>query len=80
VSDGSDILAETRRTDVVAVPSLGAVSMPVPPAVVRFVIMNCDDCSGSRAVPGPLGDYEACPSCVIDAEETFVVWEGTASD
>jgi hypothetical protein len=36
----------------------------------------CDDCSDARAVPGLTGDYEACPSCVIDAGETFVVLSG----
>lgn len=42
----------------------------------------CPDCSGSRAVPDDLGEHEdgyaPCPSCVIDAESTFVVWESTA--
>jgi hypothetical protein len=39
----------------------------------------CTDCSGSRAVPDDFGLYEdgyaPCPSCVIDAGETFVVFE-----
>jgi hypothetical protein len=39
---------------------------------------DCLDCSGSRAVPDDLGEYEdgyqPCPSCVIDAGDTFVVW------
>jgi hypothetical protein len=53
----------------------GAVFMSVPPAAVVFVIMVCDDCSGARAVPDPFGDYVACPVCVVDAGETFVIWE-----
>jgi hypothetical protein len=40
----------------------------------------CEDCNGARSVPD-LGEYEdgyaPCPSCVIDAGETFVVWEET---
>lgn len=37
---------------------------------------TCDDCFGARAVPDDFtGDYRACPSCVIDAGETWVVWE-----
>lgn len=39
---------------------------------------DCSQCSGSRAVPdgGDSEDgYRACPFCVIDAGETFVVWE-----
>lgn len=39
---------------------------------------TCQDCSGSRAVPDDLGEYEdgyaPCPACVIDASETFVIW------
>ncbi len=35
----------------------------------------CWDCSGTRAVPDDLSEdgYGACPTCVIDAGETFVV-------
>ena len=39
---------------------------------------QCWDCNGARTVPD-LGDgedgYEACPSCVVDAGPTFVLWE-----
>jgi hypothetical protein len=39
----------------------------------------CTDCSGSRAVPDDFGVYEdgyvPCPSCVVDAGTTFVVWD-----
>jgi hypothetical protein len=35
----------------------------------------CLDCFGARAVPDITGDYVACPSCVIDAGETWVVFE-----
>lgn len=35
----------------------------------------CPDCSGSRAVPGLLRDYDPCPTCVIDAGATFVVMD-----
>ena len=39
----------------------------------------CSDCGDARAVPDDLGVYEdgyaPCPSCVIDAGETFVVWD-----
>lgn len=38
----------------------------------------CADCSGSRAVPDDFGQYEdgyaPCPSCVVDAGSTFVIW------
>jgi hypothetical protein len=37
--------------------------------------MTCEECSGSRAIPDIFGDYGPCPSCVIDAGETFVVLE-----
>jgi hypothetical protein len=40
-----------------------------------FAMEICDDCNGVRSVPGTFGDPEACPSCVIDAGETFVVFE-----
>ena len=36
--------------------------------------MICPDCNGARAVPSliePEG-YDACPTCVVDAGETFV--------
>lgn len=40
---------------------------------------TCDDCGGTRAVPDDFGRHEdgyaPCPSCVIDAGSTFVVWE-----
>jgi hypothetical protein len=40
---------------------------------------DCLDCSGALAVPDDLGKHEdgyrPCPNCVIDAGETFVVWE-----
>jgi hypothetical protein len=35
----------------------------------------CLDCSGTRSVPDLFGDLGPCPSCVIDAGETFVVLE-----
>lgn len=39
----------------------------------------CWDCGGSRAVPDDFGNYQdgygPCPVCVIDAGDTFVVWE-----
>lgn len=41
---------------------------------------TCPDCSGTRAVPGFLTDYDPCPSCVIDAGETFVVLEAYDDD
>jgi len=44
------------------------------------MITACSDCSGTRAVPGLFGDYVACPSCVIDAGETFVVFENVPED
>jgi hypothetical protein len=38
----------------------------------------CSNCNGARSVPD-LGEYEdgyaPCPSCVIDAVETFVVFK-----
>jgi hypothetical protein len=41
--------------------------------------MTCPDCNGARSVPDDFGEYEdgcaPCPDCVIDAAETFVVWE-----
>ncbi len=38
--------------------------------------MTCSDCHGTRAVPdGVTGGYTPCPSCVIDAGTTYVVWE-----
>lgn len=42
--------------------------------------MTCDDCNGSRAVPDIFGDYEACPACVIDPGDTFVVFEGNGGE
>lgn len=36
---------------------------------------TCHDCSGSRAVPDVFGDLTACPSCVIEAGDTWVVYE-----
>lgn len=51
----------------------------VHPAVARLPyarpVSTCDDCYGARAVPSLLGDYETCPSCVIDAGDTFVIFE-----
>lgn len=37
----------------------------------------CWDCNGVRAIPEPAFDegYGPCPSCVIEASATFVVWE-----
>lgn len=39
----------------------------------------CFDCFGARAVPDDFGGHEdgygPCPSCVIDAGPTFVVYE-----
>lgn len=41
----------------------------------------CPDCFGARAVPASAPTeaeaepYDPCPSCVLDAGETFVVWE-----
>lgn len=42
--------------------------------------LNCWDCSGSRAVPDDFSEdgYGPCPTCVIDAGETFVVLEDAA--
>lgn len=41
----------------------------------------CQDCHGTRAVPDDFGRYEdgygPCPSCVINASETFVIYEDT---
>lgn len=37
--------------------------------------VTCDDCNGSRSVPDIFGDLEACPTCVVDAGETWVVYE-----
>lgn len=40
--------------------------------------LTCEDCFGARSVPdmGECDDgYGPCPSCVIDAGDTFVVWE-----
>ena len=40
--------------------------------------VTCQDCHGSRAVPD-FGQYEdgygPCPACVIDAGDTFVLWD-----
>ena len=38
----------------------------------------CSFCSGSLSVPSLDGDYESCPSCVIDAGETWVVLDDFA--
>jgi hypothetical protein len=42
----------------------------------------CPECNNSRAIPD-LGEsedgYGPCPVCVIDAGETFVVWESADS-
>lgn len=39
----------------------------------------CWDCNGARAVPDDFWEhedgYQPCPTCVIDAGETWVVWE-----
>jgi hypothetical protein len=39
--------------------------------------MTCDDCFGTRAAPDDEAEegYGPCPSCVLDAGSTFVVWE-----
>ncbi len=43
--------------------------------------MTCPDCDGTRAVPDDLsGGYAPCPSCVIDATTTFVVFEDLPDD
>lgn len=42
--------------------------------------MICEDCNGSRAVPDLFGDYEACPSCVIDGGDTWVVCEDSEAE
>jgi hypothetical protein len=36
--------------------------------------MICPDCNGARAVPSLLDPegYDSCPTCVVDAGETFV--------
>lgn len=39
-------------------------------------VAACEDCFGARALPDMFGDYGACPSCVIDAGNSFVVYEG----
>lgn len=55
---------------------LAARSAVVPLGQVMLCsVYECDDCFGSRAVPDVFGDYQACPSCVIDAGNTFVVYE-----
>ncbi|MDP3712153.1 MAG: hypothetical protein Q8R60_06690 [Mycobacteriales bacterium] len=38
----------------------------------------CWDCSGSRAVPDHFAEdgYGPCPTCVIDAGQTFVALDG----
>jgi hypothetical protein len=38
---------------------------------------ECWDCSGARAVPSDVAEdgYACCPTCVIDAGDTFVVLE-----
>ncbi len=40
----------------------------------------CPECNDSRAVPSMTGEYEACPACVIDAGETFVVFDGVPDE
>lgn len=41
-----------------------------------MVLMDtCEDCNGTRSVPDVVGDPGPCPSCVIDAGDTFVVFE-----
>ena len=38
--------------------------------------MSCLDCHGSLAGPdGLTGGYAPCPSCVIEADLTFVIWQ-----
>ena len=38
--------------------------------------MTCHDCAGARAVPDDVGGgYAPCPSCVVEATETFVCFE-----
>lgn len=40
----------------------------------------CDDCHGSRSVPDFYGDPGPCPSCVIDAGNTCVVFEDSGAE
>ncbi len=48
---------------------------PRRPAASRLGgVPTCPERSGSRAVPGTSGGPRPSPSCVIDAEETFVVY------
>ena len=38
--------------------------------------MSCLDCHGTLAVPDDItGGYAPCPSCVIEADLTFVIWQ-----
>ena len=40
---------------------------------------SCSDCSGALSVPAPNGgDYAPCPSCVIDAGQTWAVLDSYA--
>jgi hypothetical protein len=38
---------------------------------------ECEDCFSSRAVPDDHSEdgYSPCPSCVVDAGCTFVMWD-----